>query len=614
MGRMMKDCSVIVVSYHTGPVLFASIKNILRQKQLKQLVIVDNGNPPDVVARMQQLALGDARISVITGHGNVGFAAACNMGARQVTSDYMLLVNPDCLIPPDGLIKLMDAMENTPGAMLGSGFLQNPDGSEQRGGRRQLLTPVTALSEALCLHKFLRVKRLNDHESTIPDHIHEVPAISGACMCIRTQDYQRLFGLDEGFFLHVEDLDFCMRVNKVGGKIICVPEVRLTHMKSTSGEVTSRFLEWNKAKGFMRYFKKHFDGKYVPGLLTLVNAAVLARYFLKTTIGDVKRILKRGQTPHNTTPSKRLMILAAGIADMPEDRAFYGKTVLLTGATSQIGLCVLKRLIASGASVLAISRGPVVPYEHEHLRWIIGDLTAADLHLDDYLIDAVVHCAPLWHLPPIIDLLAEAGVRRIVAFGSTSIFAKASSKNHYERDVVDKLVKAEAAVAEQCQQKNIAGWTILRPTMIYGVGLDLNVTSLAKFIERFKCFPVYPPAFGRRQPVHADDLAIAVTQVLNNTTSFGKAYNVSGGEIVTYREMLERLFEIYHLKRRIIATTMLPFLFTIAGFVFRRKHINGEIAHRMNDDLIFFHDEAKRDFGYAPRPFLSGGMTDIEGV
>ena len=344
----MADCCVVVVSYHTGPVLFASIKSILRQKNLAKLVVVDNGNPPDVLARLQQMALLEPRLSIVTGQGNVGFAKACNLGAKQATGEYLLLVKPDCLLPHDALVTLTAALKDTPGAMLASGWLQNPDGSEQRGGRRALLTPATALSEALFLHKFMKLRRLNYHETAMPDAIHEVEAISGACMCIRTHDYQRLCGLDEGFFLHVEDLDFCMRVHKLGGKIICVPSVKLTHMKSTSGEVTSRFLEWHKAKGFMRYFRKHFEGKYVPGFLLLANAAILARYFLKTTLGDVRRVLKRGQTPHNTTPSKRLMILGSGMAQLPEDETFKGKTVLVTGATSQIGLCVLARLMAAG--------------------------------------------------------------------------------------------------------------------------------------------------------------------------------------------------------------------------------------------------------------------------
>ena len=103
------------------------------------------------------------------------------------------------------------------------------------------------------------------------------------------------------------------------------------------------------------------------------------------------------------------MILASGLAELPEGQELYGKTILVTGATSQVGLSVLRRLIASGAAVLAVSRGDAIPFQHENLRWIKGDLTDQNLHLQGYLPDAAVHCAPLWHLPPTIDLLAQAG-------------------------------------------------------------------------------------------------------------------------------------------------------------------------------------------------------------
>ncbi len=108
-------------------------------------------------------------------------------------------------------------------------------------------------------------------------------------------------------------------------------------------------------------------------------------------------------------------------------------------------------------------------------------------------------------------------------------------------------------------------WTILRPTLIYGVGLDVSVTSIAKFIRRWGFFPVYPPAFGRRQPVHADDLALAVMQAFDNPATYGKSYNVSGGEIITYRQVLERLFALCRKKTRIIEMTILPFMLDMAG-------------------------------------------------
>lgn len=608
----MSNCSVVIVSYHTGPILFLAVKGALRQSQLADVILVDNGNPPDVLSHLQQMALTEPKLKIVTGHGNVGFAKACNIGAKRALGDFILLMNPDCLLPPEALSNMMIAFDEIPGAMLAGCRLQNPDGSEQRSGRRQLLTPSTAFTEALGLYRLFSFKRLNSHESALPEHTHEVPAVSGAFMCFRRRDYQRLSGLDESYFLHVEDLDVCMRVHQLGGKVVCVPRVKITHMRSTSGEISSRFLEWQKTKGFLRYFTKHFRGHYVPGFLLLIKAAIIARFGLKIVFGGLLERLKPASPLLHTTPAKRLMILASTLLDHAQQKELYGKTVLVTGATSQVGLCVVRRLISAGAAVLAISRNDPIPFYHEHLRWIKGDLTDQALHLEGYLIDMVVHCAPLWHLPPTIDLLHDAEVKRVIAFGSTSIFGKALSRNDYEKTIVDKLSKAESEIAQRCNEKGIQ-WTIFRPTMIYGVGLDLNVTSLAKFIQRFGYFPVYPPAFGRRQPVHADDLAIAVIQAALTPDTIGKSYNLSGGEVVTYRQMLERIFSVLQKPIRITESTILPFLLDVAGMVLRRPHLNGEIARRMNDDLVFFHDEARRDFSFSPRPFLNGGVSDIEG-
>ena len=187
----MALCSIVMVSYHTGPVLFIAVKSALRQPQLADLIVVDNGNPPDVLASLQQLALSEPRLRILTGHGNIGFAAACNLGAKEVTAEFLLLLNPDCLLPPDALTNMMDGFKEMPEAMLAGCWLQNPDGSEQRGGRRQLLTPLTALSESLALHRFIKVNRLNNYQSPMPTATHEVPAISGgscACPCSISSD------------------------------------------------------------------------------------------------------------------------------------------------------------------------------------------------------------------------------------------------------------------------------------------------------------------------------------------------------------------------------------------------------------------------------------------
>ena len=277
--------------------------------------------------------------------------------------------------------------------------------------------------------------------------------------------------------------------------------------------------------------------------------------------------------------------------------------MLVTGATSQIGLCVIRRLIASGAAVLAVSRGDGIPYYHPNLRWIKGDLASSDFSLQGYCVDAVVHAAPLPLLPTLVDLLAESEAKRIIAYGSTSVFAKLLSANQFERDFAVKLQAAESLLAEKCDKLGI-NYTIFRPTITYGLGLGDGISKLAEIILKYGRAVVYPPAFGNRQPVHADDLAMAAVQAMENEITYGKTYNLSGGEIISYHEMLVRIFAFCGKKPKIIESTMLPFALDVLGKIKRDKRINGEIARRMNDDLVFFHDDAARDFGFNPRKFL----------
>lgn len=610
---MSTTCSVIIVSYHTGPMLFASIKAALKQKNLAEVIIVDNGNPPSVLARLQQMTLTEPRLVIMTGGGNMGWARACNVGAVRAKGDFLLLLNPECLLPPDALADTMSSLREVPDAVLAGCWLQNPDGSEKRGARRNLLTFKTAFSHALNLYRLShKFPHLDLSGTDMPRLTHPVGAISSAFMCMRAKNFQAVKGLDDGFFLHGAGMDLCMRVQQHGGKVICVPRVQVTHMPSIGGETSARVIEWSRAKGLMRYFRKHLHDRRLLPVLWLTDFVTGIRLAWNINAAVMKKLLAPNHALKHTVAEKRLMALALGLSELPEKKDWQGKTVLVTGATSQVGLCVVKRLIASGAAVLAVSRGSGIPFRHEQLRWIKGDLTDKAFSLQGYLVDVVVHCAPLWQLSPHIDLLADAEVKRVIAFGSTSIFGKALSRNPFEKDIVNKLSKAEMELSMRCESRKIQ-WTLLRPTLVYGLGLDLSITSLARFIDRFGFIPTYPPTFGRRQPVHADDLAAAVMQAVESPNTVGKSYNVSGGEIVVYRQMLERLFTACGRRPCILDTTLLPLLLDIAGVVLRKPHINGEIARRMNDDLVFFHEDAARDFHFKPRPFLSGGLKDIEG-
>jgi N-acetylglucosaminyl-diphospho-decaprenol L-rhamnosyltransferase len=280
--------SVIMVSYHTGPVLFQAIASVLGQTRPVQLCLVDNGNLPDIMAKLRSMAEGDRRIHFISGHGNVGFSKGCNLGARAAEGGHLLFLNPDSKLPPDTVEKLQrHAAALRPPFMIGARLLDE-DGRDQRGCRRALLTPMTAFIEATHLHFLFPRARLNFNGEPVPPALAPIPAISGAFMFLPREDFLNIGSFDEGYFLHVEDLDLCLRFRRAGGEIYFAPDIPVIHVGATSN-VTNAFIEKHKARGFIRYFHKNFGDRYPLPFLWLVDVAVCGRAWVKIGLAVTKR-------------------------------------------------------------------------------------------------------------------------------------------------------------------------------------------------------------------------------------------------------------------------------------------------------------------------------------
>ncbi|MFY9286989.1 MAG: glycosyltransferase family 2 protein [Alphaproteobacteria bacterium] len=275
-----------MVSYRTGDVLFEAVQAVLAQTEPVELCLVDNGNPPEVVSKLQDMALSDPRLKLITGHGNVGFGKACNMGAKIAKGDFFLFLNPDSLLPSEAVAKLKNyALFLKSPFMLGA-RLKDEAGYDQRGCRRALLTPTTAFIEALHLGALFPKARLNFDKEPIPEIISPMPAISGAFMFLPRMDFKSIGGFDEEYFLHVEDLDFCLRFNREGGIIYFVPDIVVTHIGGTS-KTTTAFIEKHKARGFSQYFHKNFSD-YPSLMLLALDVAIWLRAGLKIGLSWAK--------------------------------------------------------------------------------------------------------------------------------------------------------------------------------------------------------------------------------------------------------------------------------------------------------------------------------------
>ena len=277
--------SVVMVSYRTGPVLFDAINAVLRQPTPLELIIVDNGNSATDLYEMQQIEKSYKNVKVITGHGNVGFGSGCNLGAKYAKARYLALINPDCILDENCLNNFLREAVTLEGSWIMGADLRNPDRSTQRGSRRAILTPWLLAVEALKLYKLAPrhpyFQRFNQHESEVPNSLTEVPAISGAYMIMPNEVYKEVGGMDESYFLHVEDLDFCLRHHLKGGKTYFSPNVKATHHQSSS-QVSWFFVEYNKSISLCLYFEKHFEDFYPPVFMWFLQGVIFAKLGMQT--------------------------------------------------------------------------------------------------------------------------------------------------------------------------------------------------------------------------------------------------------------------------------------------------------------------------------------------
>ncbi|WP_353570396.1 NAD(P)-dependent oxidoreductase [Candidatus Albibeggiatoa sp. nov. BB20] len=277
---------------------------------------------------------------------------------------------------------------------------------------------------------------------------------------------------------------------------------------------------------------------------------------------------------------------------------------VVTGASNQIGYFLLPHL-AQQYSITAISRQSPASHviENQHIHWIQQDLRTEPLNISQSFI--LLHLAPIWLLPDLLQALPQPHqLQRVIVFSSTSRFTKTDSSDEQEQHVVQDLTQAEQAIMQQCEQLQIP-WTILRPTLVYGCGLDKNVAFIAQFIKRFGFFPIVGQGQGLRQPIHAEDLAQACVDILQNPVTYNKAYNLSGGETLTYQQMVARIFQQQNKPIRIIPipSRLFKFALSLLNWLPMFKHISPAMIDRMNQDLCFEHQAAQKDFNYKPRSF-----------
>ncbi len=289
------------------------------------------------------------------------------------------------------------------------------------------------------------------------------------------------------------------------------------------------------------------------------------------------------------------------------DRNIRQHESVVIGGNGLVGRHLLNQLAARGERPLNVARSEPGRSDIDYLS---GDLLRADsIRLPPC--ETLYSAAHATSLAPALPHLLPGGVGRVVALSSTSVLTKTESEIASERAGLQSLVDAEHRIIETCERLGVR-WTILRPTLIYCEGQDRNITALARLIRKFRVMPLVGGGTGLRQPVHADDLAAGLIAAGAAPAAANRIYAVGGGETLTYREMIGRIFDGLGLARRTPSIpaagwrTLFPL---IAGLY---PGANVAMGLRMTQDMAFDATPAIRDFGWSARgfrPFFDQSMN-----
>ncbi|KAB2908270.1 MAG: glycosyltransferase [Ignavibacteriales bacterium] len=267
-GDQTPVLSIIIVNYNVKEFIQNLLESIKSASKgiTTEVIIVDNASDDGSIELIQQKY---PWVKLLVNSRNLGFGKANNIGLRQATGRYILLLNPDTLVKEDTFEKMIAFFEATPDAGMAGCKLLNTDGSLQLACRRGFPGPWASFTKIMGLSAlFPKSRWFAKYNLTYLDEnqTYAVDAISGAFMMMTREAFEKTGEFDETFFMYGEDLDLCYRINKAGYKVYYVHTTEIIHYK---GESTKRS-DLNEVKVFYEamhiFVKKYYSGSWLLSL------------------------------------------------------------------------------------------------------------------------------------------------------------------------------------------------------------------------------------------------------------------------------------------------------------------------------------------------------------
>ncbi len=255
--------SAIVLTYRSPRDTLACVRALLAQSIGDQLevIVVDNHSDTDSIGILRTQLPADSRLRIVETRKNLGYGKGNNFGARFANGEYLLIINPDNVTPPDALEKMIAAMHADPTIGILAPKLVFPSGLVRDSARAFPSFADVFIKRTFLRYMFPRKIAAYTKGSVSMEHPSESNWVAGACLLLRRSFFEELQGFDPRFFLFFEDIDLCRRCWQSGKRVVYDPRIAVAdreHRLSEGGIMsifTKKTVRWHLLSA-VKYFWK----------------------------------------------------------------------------------------------------------------------------------------------------------------------------------------------------------------------------------------------------------------------------------------------------------------------------------------------------------------------
>ncbi|MBN2090348.1 glycosyltransferase family 2 protein [candidate division KSB1 bacterium] len=291
------NLSIIIVTYNHSSEINACVEAILNSEGIwnGEIIIVDNASMDETTKIINDLIKTNKseriQIKLDAQNQNTGFTHGTNLGLQQASGEFILLLNPDTIVFPDTLGKLIDYLKKCPAVGIVAPQLLYPDGRIQPScrhfpKRRDVLWHLLGLNSLFPQNAIFNRWKMGNfaHNQEM-----EVDQPQGAALMTHRKAFESIGLLDENFPMFFSDVDWCQRFKMNGWKIIFYPDAKLIHHQGTSIHRNRARMIWSSHRSFIRYFQKYRPGIWNQPINWLVGFLLIFMAIIRIVIVKVIR-------------------------------------------------------------------------------------------------------------------------------------------------------------------------------------------------------------------------------------------------------------------------------------------------------------------------------------